>query len=207
MYLERKMEQTLNHDRLQMSEQEAVERAQSGSVAAQARLYELYKSRVHSLCLRYTNDTFDSDDLTQDVFIQVFRKISTFRGDSQFHSWLYTLTLNFVRLHARRQRRERQYVLGAVQDDRFHFERSSFLDPAQRLALTEGLVKLTSARRQAVLLHDIEGLTHNEIASKMGLSVIASKSRLHRAHVILRKVLQKGVRAGTTNFRQPTTPA
>lgn len=202
MHFERSMDQAMNNTRLQMSEREAVERAQSGSVAGQARLYELYKSRVHSLCLRYTKDAFDSDDLTQDVFIQVFRKIGTFRGDSQFHTWLHTLALNFVRLRARRQRRERQYVLGAVQDDGFHLERSSFLDPAQRLALREGLLTLTSARRQAVLLHDIEGLTHNEIARKVGVSVIASKSRLHRAHVILRKILQKSSRAGRARFRE-----
>ena len=178
----------------QISEAEIIKRAQSGDSAAQGRLYDLHRCKIYSLCLHHTRDPFDAEDLTQDAFIQVFRKIGTFRGDAQFTSWLYKITLNFVRLRARQRRRDDRFLIRHVPDAALYLVQARSSNPAQRVALTQALSHLTSLRRKTVQLHDIEGLTHNEIAWRLGVTVIASKSRLHRAHVALRDLLSKSRR-------------
>jgi len=172
-----------------MCEKEAIERAQKGDPAGWGRLYELHRRRVFSFCLRHTRNKSDAEDLTQDVFIHVFRKLCSFRGDSEFTSWLYTLTLNFVRLHGRRQRRNSQFFVADPGEDCQYVAQSRPFAPYRRLAIVQALDRLTAARRRAVLLYDIEGFTHNESARRLGISVIASKSRVHHAHVALRMFL------------------
>jgi len=176
----------------EMCESEAIERVKNGDPSGLARLYELHNSRIYSLCLRHTSNAFDADDLTQDVFIQVFRKASTFRGEAQFTSWLHRLALNFVRLHARRQRRHGRVITGDAAEQRMFSAKSRSCNPAQRVALAQALSSLTPIRRTTLLLHDIQGFTHQEVATQMGVSVIASKSRLHRAHIALRSLLGSG---------------
>lgn len=174
-----------------MCEKEAIRCAQNGDEAGLARLYELHRSRVYGLCLRHTNNSFDAEDLTHDVFLQVSRKISTFRGEAEFSSWLYKVSLNVVRLHARRQRHDERFVVDGEPEENLQSVHGRHSNPAQSLALKQALSRLTALRRQAVVLHDIEGFTHNEIAWRMSATVIASKSRLHRAHVVLRDILSK----------------
>jgi RNA polymerase sigma-70 factor (ECF subfamily) len=173
----------------EMCEKEAIERVKQGDPSGMARLYELHNSRVYSLCLRHTSNAFDADDLTQDIFIQVLRKICTFRGEAQFASWLYKVALNFVRLHARQQRRHGRVFSGEIAEQRLHSVKSRSSNPTQRVALTQALSCLTPVRRMTLLLHDIQGFSHNEVASRMGITVIASKSRLHRAHAAMRNIL------------------
>ena len=177
-----------------MSEREAIRRAQDGDSAGLGRLYELHRFRIYSWCLHYTSDTFDAEDLTQDVFIRVFSKIGTFRGDAQFTSWLYKVVLNFVRLRARQRRRDDRFVLRHVSDEALHSVRARNSNPMQSAALKQALSSLTSLRRNTVLLHDVEGFTHNEIAWRTRATVVASKSRLHRAHVALRDILSRNGR-------------
>ena len=177
-----------------MCEKDAIRCAQNGDEAGLGRLYELHKSRVYGLCLRYTNNSFDAEDLMQDVFIQVSRKISTFRGESEFRSWLYKVTLNVVRLHARRRRHDGRFVVDGAPEESAELVHARHSNPAQSFGLKQALSRLTSLRRQAVVLHDIEGFTHNEIAWRMSATVIASKSRLHRAHIALRDILSKNAR-------------
>jgi RNA polymerase sigma-70 factor (ECF subfamily) len=177
-----------------MCEKDAIRRAQNGDETGLARLYELHRSKVYGLCLRHTNNSFDAEDLMQDVFIQVSRKISTFRGEAEFRSWLYKVTLNVVRLHARRQRHDERFVVDGEPEESLQLVHGRHSNPAQSLALKQALSRLTFLRRQAVVLHDIEGFTHNEIAWRMSATVIASKSRLHRAHVVLRDILSKSAR-------------
>ena len=188
-----------------MSEQEALDRVKVGDVAAMARLYELHRRRVYSLCLRYSGNVFDAEDLTQEVFIQVLRKLGTFRGEAQLGSWIYKVGLNSARLHARRQRRLSRFLVSDTSNEASILAKSSFRNPAQGLALVEALSRLTPLRRTTLLLHDIQGLTHNEVAARMGGTVIASKSRLHRAHVVLRRILDNrsftSGRMKSTNLR------
>jgi len=173
----------------EMGEREAINRAKNGDWTGMARLYDCYRPRVYSLCLRYTRNASDADDLTQDVFIQVFRKAYTFRGDAEFKSWLYAVALNFVRLHARQTRRRKGVFESDGSERRFYSVQSRACNPMQRIALAQALRGLTAVRRTTLVLHDIEGLTHNEIALRTGVTVIASKSRLHRAHIALRRAL------------------
>lgn len=170
-------------------EKDALRSAQKGDPVGLGRLYELHKSRVYALCLRYTKNAFDAEDLTQEVFIQVFRKVSTYRGEAQFTSWLFKVALNVVRLHARRKRRDDRFVVEPVPDDPMWLGHARCQNPGQTIALKEALGNLTSLRRQAVLLHDIQGFTHHEIAWRMRATVVASKSRLHQAHIALRSML------------------
>jgi RNA polymerase sigma-70 factor (ECF subfamily) len=172
-----------------MCEKDAIRRAQNGDPVAWGRLYELHKRRVYSLCLRHLRNVSDAEDLTQDIFIHVFHKLSSFRGEAEFTSWLYTLALNFVRLHGRRQRRHGRFFVSGLGPETVHFASSRPPSPTRRLALVQALGSLTAVRREAVLLHDIRGLTHGELAGRVGISVIASKSRIHRAHMAMRRLL------------------
>jgi RNA polymerase sigma-70 factor (ECF subfamily) len=176
----------------QICERDAIERAKLGDPTGVERLYELHRPRIYSLCLRHTGNVFDADDLTQDVFIQVFKKVRSFRGDARFTTWLYKVALNFVRLHAREQRRHGRFLDVNVSEQRLCSVKSRSCNPAQRVALRQALSSLTPVRRLTLLLHDIQGFTHNEVANRLGVSVIASKSRLHRAHLTLRDILELG---------------
>lgn len=172
-----------------MCEIDAIRSAQNGDPAGLGRLYELHKSRIYSLCFRYTHNAFDAEDLTQEVFMQVCRKVCTFRGDAQFTSWLWKVALNVVRLHARRKRRDNRFVAEPVGDETILLIHTPGHNPAQTVALKRALVNLTSLRRQTLILHDIQGFTHQEIARRMRATVLASKSRLHQAHIALRSTL------------------
>jgi len=175
----------------QMSEEQAIKRAQNGDSVAQGQLYDLHRFRIYSLCLHYTADPFDAEDLTQDTFIQVFRKIGTFRGEAQFTSWLYKIALNYLRLRARQRRRDDRLGIRHVSDDVLCMVKARSSNLIQKVAIKQALSHLTSLRRETVQLHDIEGFTHNEIAWRLGVTVIASKSRLHRAHAALRDFLNR----------------
>jgi RNA polymerase sigma-70 factor (ECF subfamily) len=172
-----------------MCEKDAIQKAQNGDPVAWGRLYELHRPKVYSLCLRLTRNASNAEDLTQDIFIHVFHKLRSFRGDAEFSSWLYTLALNFVRLHWRRRQRDARFFVSDSSEETLHFAISRPPTPTRRLALVEALSSLTAARREAVLLYDIEGLTHNELAGRIGISVIASKSRVHTAHIAMRRLL------------------
>ena len=156
-----------------MPEAEAIERARNGDVAGYESLYHLHRSRVYSLCLRFTGNTSDAEDLAQEVFLQVYRKISTFRGDAKFGSWLHRVAVNLALMRFRR-RRPREVSLEYSPDAesgsialqsplRDQFWTSSFL--VERVALGRALGSLSKARRSVVLLHDVNGFTHGEVGA------------------------------------------
>jgi RNA polymerase sigma-70 factor, ECF subfamily len=189
----------------EMPEAEAIEKARNGDVRGYESLYRMHRSRVYSLCLRFTGNTFDAEDLAQEVFLQVYRKISTFRGDAKFGSWLYRVVVNLVLMHFRR-RRPPEVSLNSprtFEPDlmRSHspdqFRTSSFL--VERVALGRALGSLSKARRNVVLLHDLNGFTHGEVGQRLGLAAGTSKSQLHKAHVELRGMLGGGIRLSPTS--------
>jgi RNA polymerase sigma-70 factor (ECF subfamily) len=182
----------------EMPEAEAIEKARNGDVRGYESLYHLHRSRVYSLCLRLTGNTSDAEDLAQEVFLQVYRKISTFRGDAKFGSWLYRVAMNLVLMHFRR-RRPREISLNAprtLDPDQMQSQlrdqswTSSFL--VERVALGRALGSLSKARRSVVLLHDVNGFTHGEVGQRLGLAAGTSKSQLHKAHIELRDMLGRG---------------
>ena len=155
-------------------------------------IFQLHNRRVYALCFRMTGNSTEAEDLTQDVFIQVFRKLATFRGDSAFTTWLHRLTVNQVLMHFRKNhvRKEELTEDGempvGIMIDRNRFNRTPVLD---RLALNEAIAQLPRGYRIVFVLHDVEGLEHSEIASLLGCSIGTSKSQLHRARMRMRLLL------------------
>lgn len=168
--------------------------AANGNIAAFEVLYERYHRRTYSLCLRMTSSQTEAEDLTQEVFIQLFRKVGSFRGDSAFSTWLHRLTVNQVLMHFRRRsvKNERtteegempeQMVAGSANPNK--------MQVVDRIALKNAIAELPNGYRNVFLLHDVEGFEHEEVARMMGISVGTSKSQLHKARLKLRGLLKK----------------
>ena len=156
-----------------------------------ADLYERYNQMVYGLCLRMTGDMSEAEDLTQDVFIQLFKKIGSFRGDSRFSTWLYRLTINQVLMHFRStiRRRECPCLLDELAGTRI-VKHSFSHQVIDRIAIDKALAKLPSGSRSVFMKFDVEGYNHQEIAASFGFSTGNSKSQLHKARRKLRKLLE-----------------
>ena len=167
--------------------------AGAGDMDAFEELYNRHNRRVYSLCLRMTQNPTEAEDLAQEAFIQLFRKIGSFRGDSAFTTWLHRLTVNQCLMHFRKKsvKVERtteegetpvQIVLGTGNPNS--------MPVLDRIALDNALSQLPPGYRTVFVLHDIEGHEHEEIARMLGVAVGTSKSQLHKARMKLRKLLQ-----------------
>lgn len=168
--------------------------AADGNLAAFEMLYQRYNRRTFSLCLRMTNNQTEAEDLTQEVFIQLFRKIGSFRGDSAFSTWLHRLTVNQVLMHFRRRsvKNEKVSESGEMPDQIVTGTANPNKMPVvDRLALNKAIEQLPPGYKKVFLLHDVEGYEHEEIARMLKLSVGTSKSQLHKARLKLRGLLRK----------------
>jgi RNA polymerase sigma-70 factor, ECF subfamily len=168
--------------------------AAEGDIAAFELIYERYHRRTYSLTLRMTASPTEAEDLTQEVFIQLFRKIGSFRGDSAFSTWLHRLTVNQVLMHFRRRsvRNEKtsedgempeQTVTGTANPQR--------MQVVDRIALKNAIAALPTGYRNVFVLHDVEGYEHEEVAKLLKISVGTSKSQLHKARLKLRGLIVK----------------
>ncbi len=171
-----------------------IARAQAGDESAFAALFERHKHHVYAICLRMTRMASDAEDLTQEVFLLLFRKIALFRGDSQFSTWLYRLTVNVALSQLRRQ--NLKYVALEPEDAEgtfFHPEIGAAdqrLDHClDRLVLEQAILRLAPSYRAAFALYELHGYAHKEIAEIMNWSVGNSKSQLHKARRKLRVLL------------------
>ncbi|HET7620154.1 MAG TPA: RNA polymerase sigma factor [Vicinamibacterales bacterium] len=162
-------------------------RAAAGDVRAFEALYRTHLPRVHSLVRRMTGGR-DADELTQDVFVRVWQKLSTFRGDSAFGTWIHRLAVNVVieRFRTERARRQRLHDGEAI------FETLASPPRARDvpLDLENALMRLPDGAREIFVLHDVEGYKHHEIATLLGISAGTSKAQLHRARMMLRRHLR-----------------
>jgi len=166
--------------------------AARGATSALGELYCRHNQRVYAVCLQMTQNSADAEDLTQEVFIHLLRKIGSFRGESQFTTWLHRLTVNMVLMHFRRPsvRRERQ-IIDSRGAEVFSWNRtSSGTQVVNQMALESALARLPAGCRSVFVLFDIEGRNHDEIAHLLGCSVGTSKSQLHRARAKLRRLLR-----------------
>ena len=167
--------------------------AAKGDVKAFETLYERHNRRVYSLCLRMTQNPTEAEDLTQEAFIQLFRKIGSFRGESAFTTWLHRLTVNQCLMHFRKRsvKLERTTEEGEtpVQVVR-GTENPNSMPVLDRIALDNALKQLPPGYRTVFLLHDVEGHEHEEIAKILGVAVGTSKSQLHKARMKLRSILK-----------------
>jgi len=167
--------------------------AANGRMTALGDLYERHNRRVYAVCLGMTRNPVQAEDLTQEVFVHLVRKIGSFRGDSRFSTWLHRLTVNLVLMHFRRKETRREQPHEALEDRLFTLNRNHQPIGAQlidRMALRSALMQLPSGCRAVFLLFEIGGYKHDEIATILGCSSGTSKSQLHRARMKLRGLLK-----------------
>jgi RNA polymerase sigma-70 factor, ECF subfamily len=181
----------------EFNEAEAIERAKQGDARAFQELYDKHKRRVYSLCLRMTANTAEAEDLTQEAFLQLYRKIATFRGESAFSTWLHRLSVNVVLMHLRKKSLpvvSLEETTQAGEEDSpkrdFGAEDLALAGSIDRLQLQKAVDDLPPGYRTIFVLHDIEGYEHNEIAGIVGCSIGNSKSQLHKARMKLRDLLK-----------------
>jgi RNA polymerase sigma-70 factor (ECF subfamily) len=172
-------------------------RAQAGDHYAFAQLYALHKRRIYSLCLRMVGNVAEAEDLTQEAFLQLHRKIATFRGDSAFSTWLHRLAINVVLMHLRKKGLSLISLDEAMEPTPEEGPGRSFGAPdlslagsIDRLALERAISDLPAGYRLIFVLHDIEGYEHNEIAAMLDCSIGNSKSQLHKARLKLRDAMR-----------------
>jgi RNA polymerase sigma-70 factor (ECF subfamily) len=177
-----------------VSDTELVRAVAAGDSEAFEKLYEQHHRRVYSLCFRMLGGVQQAEDLTQEVFLQVFRKIGSFRGDSAFTTWLHRLTVNQVLMHFRKRGVKLEHTSeegdfsAVVETPLQSTRRISMVD---RIALERAISELPPGYRTVFVLHDVEGYEHEEIASTLGVTVGTSKSQLHKARMRLRELLAK----------------
>ncbi len=170
------------------------QRAAAGDMPAFEELYQRHNRRVYSLCLRMTQNVSEAEDLAQEVFIQLFRKIGSFRGDSAFTTWLHRLTVNQVLMHFRKRsvRDEKTTEEGEMPDQAvIGTENPNQMPVVDRIALDHAIAQLPVGYRTVFVLHDVEGYEHEEITRMLGCAVGTSKSQLHNARMKLRGLLKQ----------------
>jgi len=194
---------------------ELIARAQRGEEQAFEAIYNAHKRRVYYLCLRMIGNTAEAEELTQKAFMQVFRKIQTFRGDSSFSTWLHRVSVNVVLMKLRKKTPNEIPIDSEDENQEFSAPPKEFGAPdltltglVDRVTLDRAVAELPPGCRQVFLLHDVMGCEHNEIAAMLDYSVGNSKSQLHKARMRLRKLLRMGARKNgrhgkSTGFAQP----
>lgn len=187
---------TTNADPAVESDAALVAKALEGDADAFASLFNRHKHRVYAVCLRMTNNTAEADDLTQEVFLQVFRKLNTFRGESALSTWLYRLAVNSALMHFRRQGPHHISIDDPGENEGKTAPRREFGGPdecltfsLERIALARALNSLPQGYRAIFELHEIKGYGHREIAKLLKCSVGNSKSQLHKAKQRIRECL------------------
>jgi RNA polymerase sigma-70 factor, ECF subfamily len=193
-----------------LTEAEAIRLAQSGDAAAFEFLYQLHGRRVYALCLRMVSNPSDAEDLMQEAFLQLFRKIGTFRGESAFSTWLHRMTVNVVLMRLRKKTLPAASLEETIEtDEEAGGPRKDPGAPDLRLSgavdrvnLERSIGKLPPGYKTVFVLHDVQGYEHNEIAEIMGCSVGNSKSQLHKARTRLRELLQEELRDQAREQRQ-----
>ncbi len=173
---------------------ELTQMAAGGDMVAFEEVYQRHHRRVYSICLRMLQNAYEAEDLTQDVFIQLYRKIGSFRGDSAFTTWLHRMTVNQVLMHFRKRNVKYEKVTeeGETPDQvvsgTANPEKMRVVD---KIALESAIDQLPDGYKNVFVLHDVEGFEHEEVARILGCSVGTSKSQLHKARLKLRKLLKK----------------
>jgi RNA polymerase sigma-70 factor (ECF subfamily) len=192
--------------------EENVRLAAAGDLKAFEDIYRTYHRRVYSRCLRMTRNVSEAEDLTQDVFVQLFRKLKTFRGESSFSTWLHRMTVNAVLMHFRKPVVKSEQTTYDSDDQHEIFsgrQTAGTFSVLDRISLDEALAQLAPGYRAVFILHDVEGYEHSQIGEILGCSVGTSKSQLHKARLRLRTLLRKRlpkrlharqIPADTTNF-------
>src|SRR5687768_385797 len=177
-----------------VSDFDLTQAAAGGAMVALEEIYHRHHRRVYSICLRMLQNAHEAEDLTQDVLIQLYRKIESFRGDSAFTTWLHRLTVNQVLMHFRKRnvKFEKTTEEGDTPEQMVRGTENPFKMPiVDKIALESAIDQLPAGYKNVFVLHDVEGFEHEEVAKILGCSVGTSKSQLHKARLKLRKLLKK----------------
>jgi RNA polymerase sigma-70 factor, ECF subfamily len=184
------MKAQVHNLKIKKDELRAVRAAQLDPFAFQ-RLYERYKNYVYSVCLRLCKDSSLAEDLTQEVFFHVWRKLSGFRGQALFRTWLYRVAINRVHLHFRKQRIGTlsldEETLPTAESTLLREIRHADLDDC--ISLRNTLELLSPRYRSVLMLHDFQGYRHDDISRLLGITCGASRAQLHKARVKIRLAL------------------
>jgi len=194
----------------ELPEKEAIRLAQQGDAAAFERLYQLHNRRVYALCLRMVGNTAEAEDLAQEAFLQLFRKIHTFRGESAFSTWLHRLAVNVVLMKLRKKTVPETSLEETTEpDEESGGPKKEIGGPdlllsgsIDRVNLQRAVEQLPPGYKTVFVLHDIQGYEHNEIAEIMNCSIGNSKSQLHKARMRLRELLQETQRQMARDERE-----
>jgi RNA polymerase sigma-70 factor, ECF subfamily len=186
----------------QLTDADVVRLAQRGDAAAFERIYRLHCRKVYALCLRMAGNPTEAEDLSQDVFLQLFRKIGTFRGESAFSTWLHRMTVNTILMRFRKTpKTETSLDTLSNPDEESGTPPKEFGGPDLRLngvidrvTLQAAVNELAPGYKAMFILHDVQGYKHDEIARMFGCSAGNSKSQTHKARIQLRELLQKTLR-------------
>jgi RNA polymerase sigma-70 factor (ECF subfamily) len=179
-------------DERRNNEIQLISSAKQGDDQAFAALFNLHKRRVYSLCLHMSKDVAEAEDLTQDAFMRVFRKLDTFRGDARFSTWLYRIAVNTVLAKFRKCKSDMLSINRDIRvDSSFQRKEVSRGDPQllgviDRITLARAIEELPPGCRTVFILHDVEGHEHHEVAELLGCSVGNSKAQLHKARMKIR---------------------
>ena len=174
---------------------EVVNGALKCDMDAFASIFEEHRGKIYSVCLRMTNNTAEAEDLTQDAFVQVFRKLATFRGESTLATWLYRVAVNTVLMHFRKKEvrpasLDDPQILGPKGSRYEYGVRDGCLAGClDRITLARVITQLPDGYRSVYLLHEVEGYKHQEIADLLECSTGNSKSQLHKAKLRIRELL------------------
>ena len=182
------------------SERELAHGLRNSDRAAQEAIYRLHHQKVYQVAVRVLGDPVGAEDIAQEVFIRAFERGAQFRGDSKLSTWFYRLTVNACLSQKRRKSGvslDENPLLGET------IERAIPAASPLGPALEEGLRRLPPGYRASLVLHDIEGLEHEEIAEVMGISVGTSKSQLHKARARMRELLAPALSA-ERRYREET---
>ena len=178
-------------------EADALALAQKGDHFAFAQLYSMHKRRIYTLCLRMVGDKAEAEDLTQEAFLQLYRKIGTFRGEAAFSTWLHRMVINVVLMHLRKKGLPVSSLDEAMEPTLADRPARGVSAPdlnlagsIDRMALKRAIATLPAGYRLVFILHDIKGYEHNEIAEMLDCSLGNSKSQLHKARLKLRDALR-----------------
>jgi len=194
----------------ELNDADVVRMAQQGDAGAFERIYQLHGRKVYNLCLRMVGDRTEAEDLTQDVFLQVLRKIDTFRGESAFSTWLHRMCVNIVLMRFRKKS-----IVQTSLDASTNPEKESGTPPKEpggpdlrlngvidRVTLQAAIHELPPGYKVMFILHDIEGYNHDEIAEMFGCSAGNSKSQVHKARMRLRELLQNAIGRSSHRHRR-----
>lgn len=170
-------------DKEQVDESLLVARARDNDYQAYEALYRLHAGRVFALCTRLVKDRDMAEDLTQDAFVQAWKNLSKFRGDSAFGSWLYRIATNTALSYLRKQK----HFQNSLDSDEIEIEYRETQD--EQIGLEDAIAELPDGARAVFVLYAVEGYTHDEISKAMNIAVGSSKAQLHRARQLLQERL------------------